>query len=291
MYPIQSIDDEIKKLIPSTLHQFYRIVDLQTHEVYDYHDHQLIPLDKKCFSIWDQKDPCTNCTSCRAVLNGKRIVKLGYQENAIYLIDSLPIRINGMPYALELIQDVSDSFMLNTDITKDTNDICSVVSAFNDLIMKDTFTLLYNKQYLNERLPIFMQKAQHLHQPLSLALLDIDLFKKVNDSFGHLFGDKVILAFADQLKKLMDENTFCARVGGDEFMIIIENHNEQECKDVCEQLMQTISDIKFEEHPDYHLAISYGISTLQDDDQMETFINRADLRMYEMKNNHHILSR
>lgn len=291
MYPIQSIDDEIKKMIPSTLHQFYRIVDLKTHEVYDYHDHHLTPLDKKCFSIWDQEDPCTNCTSCRAVLNGKRIVKLGYQENVIYLIDSLPITINGRAYALELIQDVSDSFMLNTDITKDTNDICSVVSAFNDLIMKDTFTLLYNKQYLNERLPVFIQKAQQLHHPLSLALMDIDLFKKVNDTFGHLFGDKVILAFAEQLKKLMDHDTFCARVGGDEFMIIFENHNEQESKAVCEKLMQNISNIKFEEHPDYHLAISYGISTLQEDDQMETFINRADLRMYEMKNNHHILSR
>lgn len=290
MYPIQSIDEEIKQMIPSTLHQFYRIVDLQTHEVYDYQNHQLIPLDKKCFSIWEQEDPCTNCTSCRAVLNGKRIVKLGYQENVIYLIDSLPINIKGKPYALELIQDVSDSFMLNTDITKDTNDICSVVSAFNDLIMKDTFTLLYNKQYLNERLPVFIQKAQQLHQPLSLALMDIDLFKKVNDTFGHLFGDKVILAFADQLKKLMNHDTFCARVGGDEFMIIFENHNEQEGNAVCEKLMQSISNITFEEHPDYHLAISYGISSLQENDQMETFINRADLKMYEMKNNHHILS-
>ena len=59
-----------------------------------------------------------------------------------------------------------------------------------DLVMKDTFTLLYNKQYLNERLPVFIQKAQESHYPLSLALMDIDLFKNVNDTFGHLFGDK-----------------------------------------------------------------------------------------------------
>lgn len=291
MYPIHSIDDEIKNMIPSTLHQFYRIVDLQTHDVYDYHNQELIPLDKKCFSIWEQEDPCTNCTSCRALLNGKRIVKLGYQENIIYLIDSLPINIKGKPYALELIQDVSDSFMLNTDITSDTNDICSVVSAFNDLVMKDTFTLLYNKQYLNERLPVFIQKAQESHYPLSLALMDIDLFKNVNDTFGHLFGDKVILAFAQQLKQLMNHDTFCARIGGDEFMIIFENRSEQESEQICEQLMCSLSDIRFEEHPDYHLAISYGISTLQENDSIDNFINRADERMYEMKKNHHILSR
>ena len=291
MYPIQSIDNEIKKMVPTNLHQFYRIVDLNTHEVYDYQNHELIPLHKKCFSIWDQEDPCTNCTSCRAILNGKRIVKLGYQENVIYLIDSLPIDIDGKRYALELIQDVSDSFMLNTDITKDTNDICSVVSAFNELIMKDTFTLLYNKQYLNESLPVFIQKAQEHNQSLSLAILDIDLFKNVNDSFGHLFGDKVILAFADELKRLMNHDTFCARVGGDEFMIIFEKRNEAESENICQKLMQNVSKITFEEHPDYHLILSYGVSTLEENDQMDSFINRADERMYQMKKNHHILAR
>lgn len=291
MYPIHTIDDEVKKMIPAILHQFYRIVDIQTHEVYDYHDHTLIPLRKKCFSIWDQEDPCTNCTSCRAILNGKRIVKLGYQENVIYLIDSLPIDIDGKRYALELIQDVSDSFMLNTGITKDTNDICSVVSAFNELIMKDTFTLLYNKQYLNERLPIFIQKAREQNQSLSLALLDIDLFKKVNDTFGHLFGDKVILAFADELKKLMNHDTFCARVGGDEFMIIFEKRGEIESESICQKLMQDVSKLHFDEHPAYHLILSYGVSTLEKEDQIESFINRADERMYQMKKNHHILAR
>ena len=55
--------------------------------------------------------------------------------------------------------------------------------------------------------------------------------------------------------------------------------------------MCSLSDIRFEEHPDYHLAISYGISTLQENDSIDNFINRADECMYEMKKNHHILSR
>ena len=121
--------------------------------------------------------------------------------------------------------------------------------------------------------------------------MDIDLFKNVNDTFGHLFGDKVILAFAQQLKQLMNHDTFCARIGGDEFMIIFENRSEQESEQICEQLMCSLSDIRFEEHPDYHLAISYGISTLQENDSIDNFINRADECMYEMKKNHHILSR
>ncbi|NBK99284.1 MAG: GGDEF domain-containing protein [Erysipelotrichia bacterium] len=287
MFHIKDIDPSLKKYALMNFHEYYRVIDVHTHTVYNYCNGTLIPTEEKCYEIWNRNIPCANCTSKRANLCKKHVVKIAFSNEDVYLVYSLPVTIDKGEYALELIQNVSDSFMINSEITQNTSDVNTVIGAFNDLLMKDSFTLLYNKQYLNKKLIESMKRRKENHYPIMIAVLDIDFFKDVNDSYGHIFGDKVLLAIAEELHFYKDKNIYCARLGGDEFAIVFENKTYEECNQICLQLQQKLSTLTISDQNKYSIQISYGISSLKDGDSIDTWLHRADQDMYKMKKAHH----
>ena len=80
--------------------------------------------------------------------------------------------------------------------------------------LRDALTAVYNRRYLDRRLA-------EARSPLAVALVDIDLFKKVNDTFGHLIGDQVLRRVATLLREVLPQDGFCARYGGEEFMLVL----------------------------------------------------------------------
>lgn len=285
MFPFENLSDELKKSLSSRIPDFYRIVDVDTHAVFDYSQGELIQAEQKCYQIWNMSSPCVNCTSVRAVKEKKHIIKLSFLDNQIFLIHSIPITIKGREYSIELIQDVSDSFLLQRNSIQNVDEVVSLISLFNERIMQDTSTNLFNKQYLLESLPAMIKRAEQEKQPLSLAVLDIDHFKQVNDEYGHMFGDEVILKIAEEFLALMDDDIHCARIGGDEFAIIFEKTEQRNAVDVCRQTLASLASFHFELHPEYSISISYGIASLNDSDTVESLLDRADRMMYAMK--HH----
>lgn len=258
-------------------------MDVDTHDVFDYRQGRLIKTDKKCYQVWNMDIPCVNCTSIRAVKENKPVIKLSFLDNRIFLIHSIPIQLNNRRYSIELIQDVSDSFLLQKNDLKNTDEVVSLVSLFNERIMKDSSTNLFNKQYLLEKLPSMMLRAKCEKQPLSLAVLDIDHFKDVNDRYGHLFGDEVILKIAEILKAIMHDDIRCIRVGGDEFAIIFGNIDRLKAEAMCGEAAGQLAAVTFEAHPEYSIAISYGVAAMCESDTAESILDRADHLMYTMK--------
>lgn len=283
MFPFENLSDDIKKQLSSRGPDYYRIVDAKTHDVYEYRHGELIKEEKKCYQVWKMNASCINCTSARAIKENKHIIKLSFLDNQIFLIHSIPIQINDRTYSIELIQNVSDSFLLQRNGFQNVDEVVSLISLFNERIMQDPTTHLFNKQYMLESLPAMLMHAQQEKYSLALAVLDIDHFKLVNDQYGHVFGDEVIFKIAEVLIALMSDEIHCVRIGGDEFAIIFEKTEQENAHDVCQQCIASLASIHFDQHPEYSISISYGVTAMQECDTATTLINRADQIMYAMK--------
>lgn len=147
----------------------------------------------------------------------------------------------------------------------------------------DELTRLYNRKE-------FMNKFQHeiIHFPdrtLSLSILDIDFFKKVNDLYGHLSGDLVLMRLAELLKKETSANFFPARFGGEEFVIIHPNLNMQEAKKVIDNILSEFGKIEFKsKEKTFHVTFSAGIAEYPLISQnVSELLSRADQALYAAK--------
>lgn len=159
------------------------------------------------------------------------------------------------------------------------------------LARHDFLTSLYNRFAFGE---IFEQQvllSAREQTPLSLAMIDVDHFKNINDSFGHQFGDTVLLNIADQLQSLVRDSDILARFGGEEFIVLMFNTNHQEAKLAAERVRHGIeNNIKIEHNS---VTVSIGVSTfgeksiagidLTPTEIYDKMVSRADKALYKAK--------
>lgn len=148
--------------------------------------------------------------------------------------------------------------------------------------IRDPLTRLYNRSYfydtLNQRLP-----KVSASQPLSVIVCDLDRFKRINDTYGHVQGDKVIQFAASVLQNNVRQDDAAARIGGEEFALLLVNIGAKEALAVAERIRLSVSE-KQEGLPE-RMTISMGVFTTQDTRvSAEECVKRADTAMYEAKN-------
>lgn len=147
----------------------------------------------------------------------------------------------------------------------------------------DPLTKTYNRHYFYEELQTEMLSSVRYNYPLSLILLDIDFFKKINDTFGHDEGDRVLTEIASLMQKnIRQEDTLC-RFGGEEFVIITPFIESEKVKDFSEKLRLEVQNYDFGNVGT--VTISLGIATQKQDDTYTTLFKRADQALYTSKNN------
>jgi len=145
----------------------------------------------------------------------------------------------------------------------------------------DPLTDLYNRKYIYQTLELEMERIKRgLRESLCIVYIDLDNFKVVNDMEGHVTGDRVLKEIAHILKNSFRKIDLLGRVGGDEFLLIIEN-----CR--IEKIEKRLSEIRSEieeKYKKYKLSLSYGIVKIPEETtDMEKSLKMADERMYEMK--------
>jgi diguanylate cyclase (GGDEF)-like protein len=159
------------------------------------------------------------------------------------------------------------------------------------LSRKDSLTGCYNRGYLNEHLQHEIKRASRYHHPLSVALCDIDHFKRVNDTFGHLCGDMVLKEFVKRLMSLIrSDMDWLARYGGEEFLLVLPETTFKNAGRLAERLRRQISNKEFEwEGEKITITASFGVTGF--DTQMpaknfspDDLIERADQYLYQAKN-------
>lgn len=153
-----------------------------------------------------------------------------------------------------------------------------------ELATKDSLTTLYNRHFLLETAQRKLAEAHRHKFKLSLMVLDVDYFKRINDEFGHDGGDHVLKSIAEVLKNQFREEDLVARVGGEEFVVMLSHSDEKNTFERAEQLRKNIEGLNA---LGKKITVSIGLTTLDLGNSKETFddlFTRADKALYESKN-------
>lgn len=158
-------------------------------------------------------------------------------------------------------------------------------SEIERLAVTDGLTGLFNHRHFQERLAQELSRLDRLSGRLSLLLIDIDNFKKINDTYGHQVGDSVLIRVAALAKKTARNIDIPARYGGEEFAVVLLGTDEKGAMNMAERLRKTVMDTKFSsEMNTFNVTVSIGISTSAEDvKKKEELIERADKALYHAK--------
>jgi len=151
---------------------------------------------------------------------------------------------------------------------------------FYNLAVQDHLTGLYNRRYADERLAAELRRSQRHNQPLSVVMLDLDGFKLFNDRYGHAAGDRVLREIAARLKRAIRSTDLAARIGGDEFMVMLLECPSDKVQIFLDRLGAVEVELEGKKHP---VGISTGWATCQKGDQPEALLDRADKSLYARK--------
>ncbi|MEH2286080.1 GGDEF domain-containing protein [Nostoc sp.] len=162
-----------------------------------------------------------------------------------------------------------------------TNDMLSAIA------LADSLTELNNRRALEWDLPRQIQRARTQKTSLSLIILDVDHFKKVNDTHGHLVGDRILQVLCQRLRHNLRCQDTAFRYGGEEFVIILANTTDEEALIVARRLNRVVSDEPFalNDKLTINVTISLGTASLQaeDDEKGESLLHRADQCLLQAK--------
>jgi diguanylate cyclase (GGDEF)-like protein len=150
----------------------------------------------------------------------------------------------------------------------------------------DPFTGLYNRKTFDDCLPILMEECQSSNEFLSLAMIDVDNFKCVNDLYGHAAGDRVLLHLSQTLEKTQTENIRAFRMGGDEFSILLRDCDAKETYRICEALRTQMESCPLRVGDESRATFSCGIVCINPMNiDLESSTSAADVALYAAKNN------
>ena len=224
--------------------------------------------------------------------SSKQATKLEPLKQLIYSrLDDIAQQIK-KNQTLEHVEREKTSQALN-DLTKKINKmeqessaLNSKLEAANKLATHDPLTGLANRLAYDERLTIEIARWNRYKSPLCLLIWDVDLFKKINDSFGHKAGDKTLILIAKLLSHHCRKTDFISRFGGEEFVMLLPNTDAKAALQSANKLREVIEKTAFNSNgKKISITISCGIAQLMEGDSAGTAFTRADKALYQAKNN------
>lgn len=150
--------------------------------------------------------------------------------------------------------------------------------------MRDALTQLHNRAAFDEYFALRLAKHHQSPFELAICVLDLDDFKRINDTYGHIAGDKTLQVMANTLRKNISSQAFAARYGGEEFVIIYSGVSKAQLLDELDSLRQTIVKLPFKfKSTKVNISASFGVTYIQPSDNIHTAFERADSGLYQAK--------
>ncbi len=150
--------------------------------------------------------------------------------------------------------------------------------------LTDVLTQLPNREAWQERLDFEFRRWQRYRNPVSIAILDIDHFKRINDSYGHKVGDRVIQLLAKTLAERLRNTDFVARYGGEEFVVVMPETDPESALSVLDKLREHIEQLPFHFRGEpVSISFSAGLTQLAEGDDADSVFERADKALYQAK--------
>jgi len=171
---------------------------------------------------------------------------------------------------------------LSRELAQKNRELEKANRKIRELSRTDSLTGLANRRYFQERYEQAFNLARRHKSPLSVAMLDLDNFKYVNDTFGHDAGDSVLKQFGQLLRQNCRHEDFAARFGGEEFIMYLSHTAAEQALELAERLRQVVAQTDMLENR-HRINVSIGLSGISKADSPEALINRADQALYAAK--------
>lgn len=178
-----------------------------------------------------------------------------------------------------------DALAIEVERTQQANDeLAKAMAKINELARVDPLTGLFNRRHLMEALDAARKRHARSRLPFSIVLADIDFFKRINDTHGHLQGDAVLRGVAAALQRTLREIDVCARYGGEEFMLVLEQTDVEQALACAERLRGIVQREAFEGFDaGFSVTVSLGVAQYGEGESLEQCIARADAALYRAK--------
>lgn len=147
----------------------------------------------------------------------------------------------------------------------------------------DALTGLSNRRVFEERIDSMIDSAKRYKHPLSMISMDLDRFKEINDNLGHQAGDEVLKSVAQVLKNAVRSTDLLIRMGGDEFLLILDKTDLKSARVLAERLCLAVDDLNIWANDEIKLGISIGLSQLKQEEALKTWLERTDDILYHAK--------
>ena len=246
----------------------------------------------KPFSIYDNefdqvvtfipmKNPITKRVTATLTFHSNDVsIKKDYESSV--LIFFITTGIIGLVLLL-VYNESRNKRSLRYKIAERTQELLDANKKLEEMAHIDALTGAYNRRYFYEISKKLVSFTKREKTPLSLVMFDIDLFKNINDSYGHDIGDQVLKVFVTKIKNNIRESDVFVRYGGEEFILLLPNTDLEHAMDITEKLRKTIEDCNV--FNDVRFTVSAGVSSFVSyTGNLEYLIKRADEALYKAKN-------
>ena len=203
------------------------------------------------------------------------------QDNGMTIIT---VDENPQKYYELLRSSVTDKNELNIGSFIELRDITvqqELIARLYHMVNYDQLTNLFNRRYFEDQC-VRLDKEEYL--PLAFISGDLNNLKNINDSFGHAYGDKLIIATADSMRRLTPDNGSACRTGGDEFVVIIPNCSEEQAKAYIDSLISYTDVFREEPYGKIDISLGYAVRKAMDE-PIEQILRESDMVMYKDKEN------
>jgi diguanylate cyclase (GGDEF)-like protein/PAS domain S-box-containing protein len=225
-------------------------------------------------------------TSCEALLrNYRKDGTLFWNQLSLSpMLDS-----NGrITHVMGTLNDVSERVRAEQRLLEKQRQLEKTKRTLEGLALKDGLTGLYNRRHFSEQLAREWNRARREHLPLSLFMIDIDHFKRFNDTYGHLAGDQCIKLVADTIKRCFARGSdLVARYGGEEFVALAAGVDRRQARERAELLREAIRELTGERNgrSAQLVTVSVGLATMTPDERLvpEDMLEAADRALYQAK--------
>jgi len=233
-------------------------------------------------------DPLRVCSQLRTVEQGRHlpIILVAEEDDRPRVVRGLELGVND--FIMRPVERNELAARVRTQIRRHryAAELRESVSTTLQLAVIDELTGLYNRRYFDRHLALMLDKAQEQGRDLAVMMLDIDYFKRVNDSWGHDAGDKILKEFSLRLQRNIRGVDLACRYGGEEFMVLMPDTDHAQAQKIGERVRSAIEGTKFEAGVKKPLGItvSAGIALIEGKlDTPESMVKRADIALYKAK--------
>ena len=262
------------------MERIFTMAGISNVEYYESGDH-LLAADKE-YDIYliDMvlKDMIGNYVIMKLRERGSEAVIIAISGVAHYKTISNTLNIGANDY---IAKPFNNELLLSRIKTNAKNYI--LLNEVKQLAITDVLTSLYNRRHTMERLEDEIEKSKRYENPLSVMMIDVDYFKRINDEFGHLSGDVVLKKISESITKTLRDFDIVGRFGGEEFLVILPNTSIDDAYAAAERIRKNVESLKLSKN-DISLSVSIGVCQWSGDD-LKNLLSEADRLLYSAKSN------